>query len=168
MGSQLIFSDEGNSAFIKFANGSESLDFESKEEAILAINHCQMLGKITKDEASQFLKEISLAENMPNHNKALSLFPSIILSFLLRSGIEQEQKEIFEPYVEICDCGHKIAHAYIYNGNKKVIGPPFQFKSEGFDIVQNLLTSGYIDEGDSARLNTSIDLLKLPESSILS
>jgi hypothetical protein len=167
MGSQLIFSDRGDSVFIKFANGSESLDFESKEEAIHAVSHCQILGKITKDEARQFLKEISLAENMPNHNKVLSLFPLIILSLLLNSRIEQEQEEIFEPYVEICDCGHKTAHAYIYNGNKKVIGPTFQFKSEGFDIVQNLLTSGYIDEGDSARLNTLIDLLKLPESPIL-
>ncbi len=106
---------------------------------------------------------------MPNHNKVLSLFPLIILSLLLNSRIEQEQEkeEIFEPYVEICDCGHKTPHAYIYNGNKKVIGPNFQFKSEGFDIVENLFTSGYIDEGDTSRLNTLIDLLKLPESPIL-
>lgn len=163
---KLIFSMDRRTVHIEFANGKESLDFESKEEAIHGINECQARGKITKEEAKQFLKEISLADNLPNHNKTISLLPLMLLSALFNSIMEEPEK-VVDPYVELCDCGDKRPHAYVYNGNGKQISPLFQFKSDGLVIVEHLLRSERIDEGDSARLNTLINLLKLPEDSIL-
>jgi hypothetical protein len=172
----LNFSGNGRTVSIRFKNGSESLEFESKEEAIFAITECAKIGKITKEEARDFLKEITLAENLPDHDRTISLLPLLFLSALLSSGIDEDREEetqdreykITDPYIQMCTCNKKKRpHAYIHNGNGDIISPLFQFRSDGLDFVSRLLETDRITEGDSAGLNTQIHLLTLPESPIL-
>lgn len=166
---ELLFSENGAAVSIRFKNGKESLEFESKEEAIFAIHDCFEKGKITKDEVKTFIKQITLSK-LPDRDRRMPLLPLLLLSAALSAIIEverdEEDQKITDPHVGLCDCGHNRPHAYIYNGNEPVT-PPFQFRSDGLYFVKNLLDAERITEGDAASLNTMIDLLPLPESSTL-
>lgn len=169
---KLVFSESGTTVSILFGNGKESLEFESKEEAIFAIHDCFKKGKITPDEVENFVKEITLSKKLPDRDsKLLSLLPLLLLSATLSALIKSEefektmhpQEKIADPRADICNCGDYGPHGYIYDGEKKVT-PPFQFKSEGFYFVDKLLEQEAITEGDAAGLNTVIHLMKLPEN----
>lgn len=167
MKSKLVFSASGTSVCIQFTNGSESFDFDTKEDALYAVRDCATLGKITKEEEKIFIKEILLAPNLQNRKKELPLFPLLLLALLF----EQEENDngefhIKHPSVNMCPCGKKRPHAYIYDGEVKV-SLPFSFKSEGFALVKGLFEMKKITEADQISLRTLIDLLPIPESPTL-
>ena len=161
----LVFSDSGKTVHIKFANDKESFEFESKEEALFAICDCFNKEKITATEKDAFVKEIILSETLPDHRIKISLVPLILLAAFL--GAMDTEEKIIDPDVRICECGAKMSHAHIYNGDGEKIGPPFHFKMDGMVYVESLLKEERITESDSAKLNTLITFLQLPESSML-
>lgn len=165
-GAKLIFLDEGKSVYIQFSNGSESVSYDSKAEAIAAIRDCVGMGKITKSDANKLEKEIVLAENLQDNDPRMLAglaIPLMLLAALFAEEFEEEEPLILDPYVDLCKCGEKIPHAYIYNGDGKKISPPFRFKHEGLAFVERLLKTERITDGDSSGLNTMIDMLPLPE-----
>lgn len=165
-GAKLIFLNGGKSVYIQFSNGSESVSFDSKAEAIAAIRDCVGLGKITKTDATKMEKAIVLAENLIDNDPMMLAglaIPLMLLAALFADEPEEKEPSIIDPYVALCKCGEKIPHAYIYNGDGKKISPPFRFKYEGLTFVERLLKTERISEGDSAGLNTMIDLLSIPE-----
>ena len=157
MQNKLVFSSDGKSVHIEFKNGKESLEFYSKEEALIAIRDCYNINKITESEKSLFIKDIVLSD-LPEDVVSFAIAMVLISLFEGAAAIA-----ITDPYVEICTCGVKIPHAYIHNGDGTKIGPPFRFKNEGYGFVKKIQLSGAISQGDVARLNTLIDVLPLPE-----
>ncbi len=169
-GAKLVFTDGGKSVYIQFSNGSESLSLESKVEALAAIEDCLRLGKLTKADADKLQKEIVLAEKLQNNDpKVLAGFAISLMLFdaLFADDLDEEDPLITDPYVALCDCGNKIPHAYVYNGDGTKIGMPFKFKNEGLLFVEHLFSTERITEGDRAELNTVIELLPIPDDPCL-
>jgi len=163
---KLIFSNDGTSVHIKFLNGKESFDFESKEDALFALQQCLQRKKLTSDDVCRMYKEIILSEKLPECNSEVSFLRFAIsgtFNNILEIDISQKI-EIEDPIVQMCDCGLKIKHAYIYNGNGDKIGLPFLFKTEGLSFVDHLLKHEHISEADSISLNILISFLPIPEN----
>ncbi|HWC57548.1 MAG TPA: hypothetical protein VG621_01150 [Candidatus Paceibacterota bacterium] len=160
-GNQLVFSENGKTASIKFKTGFESLDFDTKEEALGAIRDCYAKGKISKEEQDVFIEQIVLAKDMPSVPAGFSSFTRALNSALFGDNLHEEKIE--NPYTEMCNCDIKTPHAYIYNGNGEIVSLPFRFKSEGLVYVTYLQRRGCLSEKDTASLHALIDLLPLPE-----
>lgn len=158
---KLIFSKDGTSVHIEFSNGKESLEFESMEQVLAAINACHTIGKISEKEKEELIKAVLLAKYLPEQDAETFI---IAIALVAKPKQDQPVEMIIDPYAKLCECGNPLVHAYVYDGNHKKIGLPFVVKSEGLMFVQHLLQSKRITEGDEARLNTLIDLLHIPET----
>ncbi len=162
---KLVFSKNGTSVHIEFSNGKESLEFESREEVLTAIDICRKNNKITEEEKDELVKAVMLEKRLPeNGSKAFIIAITII-------GKNDNHKEnirtIDNPSVDLCDCGKAPVHAYVYDDNDEKVGLPFLTKEEGYVLVKHLLDSNRITEGNSARLNTLIDMLHLPDNALM-
>ena len=61
MGSnKLVFNSRGDSAWVEFANGKETVSWDTKEEALEALNDLFNKDRISEDEVKKFSKEITM------------------------------------------------------------------------------------------------------------
>lgn len=158
---KLILSDNGTTAHIEFSNGKVSLELQSREEALAAINDCYRNSKISEEEKEELIKAVLLAKKLPEQDAETFI---IAIALVAKPKQDQPVEMIIDPYAKLCECGNPLAHAYIYDGNDEKVGLPFVVKSEGLMFVEHLLQSKRITEGDAARLNTLIDILRIPET----
>lgn len=112
---KLVFSKNGTSVHVGFSNGKESLEFETKEEALAAINDCYRHNKISKEEMEDLIKAVLLAKNFPEQDAETF----IIVIALVSIDKNEDNEMITDPYVEMCHCGKLPPHAYVYDGSDK-------------------------------------------------
>ena len=155
----LIFSEDGKSVHIQFANGKESFDFDTKEEAINAVLDCIKRKKISENEFSLFVEEIMFAENLESSSS--SGVESIEIS------IDIKIPEIKDPYFKRCDCKSKMPHGHFYNGDGEIILPlAIEYQTQGQYITDLFCESEMIDERTRAHLNTMMEIAKIPFRSV--
>lgn len=115
-----------------------------------------------KEEEYLFIEEIIFGKhNLTRKDNEITLnINDKKLLIIILLIIKNNSAHLQNPRFTMCDCGHKPDHGHLYSQNG-FESMPIISKSEGFSIVQDLLESNMITDGEAAQLNTLIDLSKL-------
>lgn len=153
---KLAHSEDGKCVWILFVDGNESIDYETKEEAIDDILDYFIGGEISEMEFFLFIREI-LFESELEYSTELNLKYIEKYAGIIRLKIEN-------PVFKKCNCAKiKELHGYLYNGDgTKLLPLIFRYQYEAINITSLLCKSGEIDEETREYLNVLIDLSKLP------
>ncbi|MCA9356374.1 hypothetical protein H6790_00855 [Candidatus Nomurabacteria bacterium] len=162
MGSnKLVFNSRGDSAWVEFANGKETVSWDTKEEALEALNDLFNKDRISEDEVKKFSKEIFLKETFPSIFDSVRIIGAIIA--LSHSSLEPDYKQIANPTFAVCDCGAKPIHGYFHDDDNNKAGMPVMFKNQARDFTNWLLKNGIVSEEGKTSLFVQIDMTELPE-----
>ena len=153
---QLIFSDDGTSVALHFANGAGSIIFETKEDAIYAVVDCFCKGRIHEDERIAFIVQIQASE-LPHTNE-----PCRHTMLVLREIPGTGGRMLIDPMFEMCTCSCAIPHGYIKSKNF-IVDVFVPSKEEGIDLVGMLHDCGYITREEETKLSEEIRAPGLPQ-----
>lgn len=153
---KLVESEDGKYVWILFADGSESTDYETKEDAIGEILSYFIGGMISEMEFFLFIREI-IFESKLEYSSELNLKSIEKYADIIRQKIEN-------PVFNKCNCVKiKEAHGYLYNGDgTKLLPLRFRYQYEAINMISLLCKSGEINEETRDYLNVLIDLSELP------
>lgn len=162
------FSKDGKSFAIKFANGKESLDIESKKEGLEVINKLVRNKKISLEEFKEMAQQIIEAKELPDKAKEeKDDFLEGIMGFISLMAIAETLKEIFpfpdepvkEAYLYICKKCQK--HGAIYGRNFQI--GPFYSKKQANICLEQIKKEESITEAEYAKLEAEIEASPLKE-----
>jgi len=169
MKNKIEFSKDGTSFSFIFANGSESLEINSKEAGFRAITDLAKKDKITVEEFGEFRDQILQAENLPwnesqkiNVNigfiRGLGSLAELVLLTSLSDLLDEPDEPVEIAYLKICDCGH---HGRIYC--KDLYTGQFSSKEHGMHYLANLKEEGEINSEEFDKVKTEIESSSLPD-----
>jgi len=168
MGNNLKFSEDGSSFVFVFANGSESMEINSKKEGFAALASLLEKGRISKEELNKFKDEIVEAENLDwddiiHIGIGISMIPSASpLDFLklILSKIKNEDKKPVEiACFEVCEnCGK---HGVIFT--KKCFSSDLTSKKEALEVLDNMKNKNFLSSAEFEKVHAEILASSLPE-----
>lgn len=156
---QLVFSEDGSCAQIKFGDGRESPIFETKEQAMNTILYFFRKKEISNIEFFLFARQVITARKL----KSTSIFRIKKIEGFV--GIKRP--EIINPYFKKCqnpNCVNEKSHVYFYNGDDKKLFPfRIYYQIDGRDIIYLLYKNGEIDDETRTKLNVLLQLTSIPD-----
>lgn len=167
------FSDNGTSFVINLANGSETMDINSKEEGFSAITKFANEKKITPEEFAEMRDQILNAEKLPwNESKGVSIsigimgggnFLGEILTLAAMRSMDDimasPDKPVESAYFEVCESCKK--HGRIYT--KKCYTGRLDSKKEAIFYLEELKKRKDITEEEFQKVKTEIETSPIPE-----
>lgn len=162
------FSENGKSFVIKFANGKESMDIESKREGFKAIAKLAQNQKISIDEFNEMRKQITEAENLPVEVKTeeddflddLNDIVSLLAIMEMLHEFSPRPKEpVEEAYFHICEECKK--HGVIYGRDFRT--GQITSKKEAFIYLDALKKRENITEAEYLKVKAEVEASSLSE-----
>lgn len=152
----LLFDDTWESVQIIFANGTESLAYETKRDALKAVVEYWKAGKITEEECDAFIEDILLYPSLPS---------GITIMEVIEICAKEDDEQVIEsPYFQVCNCKKPTPHGYILNGDGKRLSRVIVSKEEGLNTVDDFVENERMSEGEGAHLKTLINMTALMDS----
>lgn len=157
----LEFSEDGKTCTVKFSNGAESLEIESKHDGIQALADMARQGKITEEEFITMAEQIMDAENLPLIGDVMVVgigFPLEILFELLDLPGCLPDEPIEETCLKVCECG-KRSKIYTPRGWSSEL----MSKEHALACLNWLKEDNHVTEEEFSVLKKSIQESSLPE-----
>ena len=162
------FSKDGKSFAIKFANGKESLDIESKKEGLEVINKLIRNKKISLEEFKEMAQQIIEAKELPDKVKEEK---DDFLEGLIEFMSLMMMKEMLHEICPLPDEPVKEAYLRIYEKCQKYgviygltfIAGPITSKKEAIMYLEKLKKEGGINEAEYGKIKAEIEASPLNE-----
>lgn len=152
------FSEDGKSFAIKFANGKEPLDIESKKEGLETISKLVIAKKISSEEFKEMGQQILEAKELSDGVKAeKDDFLKGIMGFISLMAIAEifpfPDEPVKEAYLYICKKCQK--HGAIYGRNFQI--GPFDSKKQANICLEQIKKEGVINEAEYNKVKAEIE-----------
>lgn len=170
MKNKIEFSEDGKSFSFIFADGSESLEINSKQAGFEAVTDLVSKLKITVEEYGEFQKQILQAENLPWNERektnvtvalsgGLGLLEELVLLSALADLLSEPDEPVEMAYFKMCDCGQNHGRIYFKTGYTGGI----RSKKHAMYYLANLKEEEEIDFAEFDKVSAEIESSLLPD-----
>lgn len=161
----LQFSENGTEFHFIFANGGESVSYESKEAGYKAIADLANNKKITLKEFGEMRNQILLAENLPWGEPVKRPFSGTIGLLLglsamsIISEISESMQALEEDPVEVatfrlCDCGKLHGRIFLKDGGGTSL---LENKQQAFSALDAIKKAGHMTDEEFEKVKLEIE-----------
>lgn len=169
----LVFLENGTEVKIIFSNKKESIEYESKNDAVAAIFNLSKIGKITDHELMTLTNEVLNSTTLPQGKelsesfriemlkKAVSLLKENFNGKIPIVVIATETKEPNVAYFQICPTAGPI-HGHIYTKHG-CLKDAVTSQYKGLLMIRGLIKEGDISKEEEEKLIKEVTSSPLPK-----